>query len=224
MTVDYTKLLKKLVPESDGQAVLRLLVGVVSAIDSGDGTVDVTLNGVTVPDVPVLGGAYFAVASTVQILSYRGSLLIIGSSASAAARPASLAGSITEGTTASSTYTNTLTTTGIHGVAFVAPPSGTVLVEGRATVRNTGVASYSIVDFEVKTGGTIGSGSTVRGPDDGTAGVHQSATAQNQSSVLTGDLVTGLTPGGVYNAALTYHTGSGGTSGVTRRHITVIPQ
>jgi hypothetical protein len=221
--IDYTTLIKKLVPDEDGQDVLRLRVGVVSAIAT-DGTVDLTLNGVTVPDVPVLGGAYFAVASTVQVLSYRGSLLIIGAAGPAAARPVATSGSITEGTTASSVWVNSLTTTGIHGAAFIAPPSGTVLVEGRATVRNSTVAAYSILDFEVKTGAVVGSGSTSRAPDDATAGVHQSAVANNQSSVLTGDLVTGLTPGSAYNAALTYHTGSGGTSGYTRRHITVIPQ
>lgn len=226
--IDYTKLKQKLVPEPDGQDVLRLRVATVSAIGATSGLVDITLSGVLVEDVPVLGSALFTVGSVVQVLSYRGSLLIIGSAGPAAARPVQASGSITEGTTASSAWVNSLTTTGIHGVAFVAPPSGTVLVQGRATIRNNVNNSYALMDYEVKTGSTVGSGSTFRGPDDATAGVHQSSPANNQSSALTGGLVTGLTPGSAYNAVLTYHTGNGGggggTAGYTRRHITVIPQ
>lgn len=221
--LDYTKLIKKLVPEEDGQDVLRLRVGVVAAI-AADGTVDVTLNGVTVPDVPVLGNAYFAVGTTVQILSYRGSLMIIGSAGSTAARPVAASGAIGEGQTASTSWTNSLTSTGIHGVAFVAPQSGIVLVTGRSVVRNNTIALYAHLDFEVKSGSTVGSGSTFRGPDDATAGVQQSAVANNQGTVVTSDLVTGLTPGGLYNAALTYKATTSGTAGYTRRHITVIPQ
>lgn len=78
---NLTKLKKKLIPQPDGQDVLRLRSGVVTAVNS-DGTCDVTLSGVTVPAVPRLQEASVAVGAVVQILTYRGSLLIIGRSAS----------------------------------------------------------------------------------------------------------------------------------------------
>lgn len=78
---NLTKLRKKLIPPPDGQDVLRLRAGVVSAVNS-DGTCDVVLAGATVPGVPRLQEASVAVSAVVQLLSYRGSLLIIGRSAS----------------------------------------------------------------------------------------------------------------------------------------------
>lgn len=78
---NLTKLRKKLIPTPDGQDVLRLRSGVVSAVNS-DGTCDVVLAGTTVEDVPRLAEASVAVGAVVQMLTYRGSLLIIGRSAS----------------------------------------------------------------------------------------------------------------------------------------------
>lgn len=78
--IDYTKLRKKIVPEQDGQDVTRLRVGVVSAVNT-NGTCDVAISGVTVAGVPRLAGADVYVGGSVQILSYRGSLLILGLSA-----------------------------------------------------------------------------------------------------------------------------------------------
>jgi hypothetical protein len=79
--LDYTKIKKKLVPQPDGQDVLRLRAGVISSINT-NGTVSVTLNGATVTNVPALSGALFLVGAVVQLLSYRGSLLVIGTTAS----------------------------------------------------------------------------------------------------------------------------------------------
>lgn len=78
---NLTKLKKKLIPTPDGQDVARLRSGIVSAVNN-DGTCDVILAGVTVEDVPRLQEASVAVDAVVQMLSYRGSLLIIGRSAS----------------------------------------------------------------------------------------------------------------------------------------------
>lgn len=75
--IEYSKLRAQLNPDRDGQDVLQLRVGVVTAINS-DGTADVTINGVTVTKVNRLVEATITVGTVVQILSYRGSLLIIG--------------------------------------------------------------------------------------------------------------------------------------------------
>lgn len=76
MAIDYTKLLAKLSPEPGGEDVLRLRTGVISAVNS-DGTVDVAISGVVVPHVPRLAGTILSAASNVQVLSYRGSLLVL---------------------------------------------------------------------------------------------------------------------------------------------------
>lgn len=75
--INYSQLKEKLNPDRDGQDVLQLRVGVVTAINS-DGTADVTVNGVTVPKVTRLAEASVTVGVVVQMLSYRGSLMIIG--------------------------------------------------------------------------------------------------------------------------------------------------
>jgi hypothetical protein len=75
--IDYTKLRKKIIPEPDGEDVTKLRVGVVSAVNT-NGTCDVAISGVTIPGVPRLAGADVYVGASVQIISYRGSLLILG--------------------------------------------------------------------------------------------------------------------------------------------------
>jgi hypothetical protein len=76
---NLTKLRKKLIPQPDGQDVLRLRTAVISSVNA-NGTANLTLNGASVPSVPALGSAALWAGSTVQVLSYRGSLLIIGPS------------------------------------------------------------------------------------------------------------------------------------------------
>jgi len=79
MTLDYTKLLRKLTPETQvgGDPGLQLRTGTVTAL-AADGTATVTLNGGSVPNVPVLGNVSLVVGAVVQMLSQRGSLLILG--------------------------------------------------------------------------------------------------------------------------------------------------
>lgn len=81
MPIDLSKIKTKLNPPMDGQDVLRLKTGVVTAISS-NGSITVTLNGTSVSDVPVLSGALLLVGSVVNLLSYRGSLLALGVTAS----------------------------------------------------------------------------------------------------------------------------------------------
>jgi hypothetical protein len=75
--IDYTKLINKLVPQTDGEDVVRLRKGQVDTVNA-DGTVDLILSGVVVPDVPRLAGAPMVAGTNVQVLVYRGSLLVLG--------------------------------------------------------------------------------------------------------------------------------------------------
>lgn len=132
-------------------------------------------------------------------------------------------GSTTVGTTTSTFFTNTLTTTGIHGVVFTSPPSGAVLVIGRATVWNNTAAQFCLLDFSIKQGNTIGSGGLIRGTDTNTAGVFQSSTANQEGEVIVTEIVTGLGSGNVLNAALEYEVVGSGTLNCNRRNIIVVP-
>lgn len=76
--IDYTKLSRKLIPPKDGEPVTHLRTGVVDAVNS-DGTVNLMMSsGVVVPNVPRLASAYTPDGSVVQVISLRGSLLVLG--------------------------------------------------------------------------------------------------------------------------------------------------
>lgn len=84
--IDYTKLKKKLIPPPDGEDVTKMRSGVVSVVNA-NGTADVVISGVTVQGIPRLSGVDVAVGAVVQMISYRGSLLILGSTAADARSP-----------------------------------------------------------------------------------------------------------------------------------------
>lgn len=223
MPIDLSKIKNKLNPPPDGQDVLRLKTAVVTAYSTSTGSVTISLNGTDIPGVPTLSGAAFPVGSTVQVLSYRGSLLVIGSSG-VGAQPVEATGGTVNGTTTSTSYTNSLTTTGVHGVAFIAPASGKVQVLGRSSGGSTTVGQYSQLDWEVRTGSTVGSGSVVRATSNDTASVFLSSTSGGQGPLNVSGLVTGLTPGAVYNAALTYASSNiSNTASFNRRYVAVYP-
>lgn len=129
------------------------------------------------------------------------------------------------GTTTSLTFTAALTGVGVVGVGFIAPPSGIVAVFAKATLSNNTAGSYAILDFEIRQGAVVGSGTVVRAASENTAGVHQSVTANGQSTVTASDVITGLTPGAGYNIAPMYHiAGGGSTASFNRRQVMVLPQ
>lgn len=133
--------------------------------------------------------------------------------------------SVTDGTTGSAypTFTNTLTTTGMLGVAFVAPPSGRVIVSFMTGEARTNTTAKALLSFEIKTGSTVGSGTLVYASDNATAQSAESDTA-NKNRALSGEtLVSGLTGGTTYNATLTYSV-TGGTGTYNRRSIIVDPK
>lgn len=129
-------------------------------------------------------------------------------------------GSVTTGSTTSTSFTNTLTTTGIRGVAFVAPPSGKVIVHALASGWNS-LAVHSFLSFEVRVGGSVGSGSVHLASDENTASEFL-LTATDPARHKAMGLVTGLTAGSTYNACITYRVPSG-TGSYARRHILVQP-
>ena len=224
MPIDLTKIKKKLNPPPDGQDVAKLRAATVSAIDSATGAVSIVMNSATLENVPVLGSARFVVGTPVQVLSYRGSLLVIGASGGVVSQPVQLTGSTSNGNTTSISFVNSLTGTGVHGVAFIAPPSGRVQVFGRSGGGSSTVGQYSLLDWEVRAGSTIGSGSVVRAADNNTASVFLSSTSGGQGPLNVSGLVAGLTPGAVYNACLAYASGVGSsTASFNRRYISVVP-
>lgn len=70
-------ILQKLVPQKDGEPYTTMRTAEVLA-DNGDGTQDIELSGVTVPNVPMLAGAVAAVSDIVQVVAWKGALLILG--------------------------------------------------------------------------------------------------------------------------------------------------
>jgi hypothetical protein len=226
-SINLSKIKKKLNPEPDGQGLLRLQSATVSAIAS-DGTVDLLLNGATVTDVPVLGSARFISGQAVQVLSYRGALLVLGGSGKAVQPGPVVAtgGNTDTGSTTSTSFVTALTgaTNNSWGVAFIAPPSGTVLVSVKAAASNATANDYALLDFQVRQGTTINSGTVVRATNDNTAGIIRSGTAGLQATIVGSDVVTGLTPGSAYNVTLAYRASGTGAASYNRRQAIVLPQ
>lgn len=120
MAIDLSKIKMKLNPPPDGQDVLRLKTGVVTAIGS-NGSITVTLNGASVSDIPVLSGALLLVGAVVNLLSYRGSLLALGVTASS--KQAIVKGSDQNSNTGSTALVND------SDLFFTTVPNATYLVD-----------------------------------------------------------------------------------------------
>jgi hypothetical protein len=91
-----SKIKKKLLPATDGQDVARLRTATVVSVNA-NGTLNLTLNGTTVSSVPRLAGAFAVAGSVVQVISYRGSLLVLGAVAPGPAGAMVKTGSATVG-------------------------------------------------------------------------------------------------------------------------------
>jgi hypothetical protein len=118
MPIDLTQIKKKILPPQDGQDDVKLRTATVSAVNS-NGTVDLTMNGVSVPGVPRLNGALASVGAVVQVLSYRGSLLVIGTTSSGPGGAVVKTGSTTAGPTAQTSFTVAVN----YGVTFPGLPN-----------------------------------------------------------------------------------------------------
>lgn len=113
--MDYTKLLKKITPARDGEPLTHLRVGVANTINS-DGTVDVVLSGVVIPSVPRLAGAVVQEGQSIQMIGSRGSLLILGGTATGGASPVRRIG-----TSIMVTDSATFTTTAVQVASITVP-------------------------------------------------------------------------------------------------------
>jgi hypothetical protein len=219
MAVDVTRLLEKLNPRGQvgGDPGLQLRTGVIDALNA-DGTADVDLNGVIVPDVPVLNGAVIADGSVVQMLGYRASLLILGLVAEGSLFTPAV---VSDGTnTATFSNTSPAATSPAASLVFVAPASGSVLMTIHASLTGTGGQAF--VSGIIRAGGTPGSGTVVY---DGSAEPEPrlgiSGNTINGSIVC---LATGLTPGNTYNAQVVNWIQSPASSGqIFSRHMMIRP-
>jgi hypothetical protein len=108
------------------------------------------------------------------------------------------------------------------GVAFRAPASGTVLVGSMVHYEQT-TGGLTNAGPQVREGSTVGSGTVVFNPADDPG----TKLGTNSQQVLAGDasaVVTGLTPGNMYNVCATVWASSGGTIMYFARRVWAIPQ
>lgn len=124
---------------------------------------------------------------------------------------------LTNGTTGSTTFTATLTGGTACGLTFVAPPSGVVFVTNRCGQFNT--TDFSICGFQIRAGGSIGSGTIFQAVDDDHSLISKAANLEQRGDRWR---VAGLTPGSTYNAQGLYRVVSG-TGNFQRKHLAVEP-
>jgi hypothetical protein len=112
------------------------------------------------------------------------------------------------------------------GMTFVAPLSGIVFVTVDAHLEENTNGNTGYCGFELRDGGTIGSGTViVAASTDWAVGTSNSVAAGGAARVngMKRRLVTGLTPGATYNVRTMHLTTPGGSVDVFFRAITVEP-
>lgn len=113
----------------------------------------------------------------------------------------------------------------ICGVSFVAPTSGRVWVIWGGRLQGDVDGARILLSVHVRTGGTIGAGTTVSAESnqDPITNPGKGATgAANRIGRATYRVVPGLTPGSTYNV-VTEHWAATGSGTVFRRTVTVVP-
>lgn len=125
---------------------------------------------------------------------------------------------VTVRTTTATSYTTTLSPAQIWGVSFIAPPSGKVMIHWTTALSNSVGGNLAQCSPSVRTGAVVGSGSLYSPSGD----TYLSSGANIRPG--TSALVTGLTPGAVYNAALEHRVTATGTGSFSDREIIVVPQ
>lgn len=121
------------------------------------------------------------------------------------------------------TTTSTTYATGtVCGVAFVAPPSGKVMIRWSAELHHG--TSFILVSPQVRTGSTVNAGTIVTTPVDWTANDDRTVRNDNALDVRSSDqdLMYSLVPGSSYNVTLLHRVGAL-TGTIGRRRITVTP-
>lgn len=166
--LDYTALLKKLRPDRDGEPYTSMRTGVVDVINS-DGTLDIEMSGVIVPNVPRLDTVNVATGSVVHMIVFRGSLLVIGRTSDAGGRIIAYASETTDSTAgASGVEVSIIQVTGTlqNGRAY------RVWAEFHATPGSAGVAGAVRIREGSGIAGTASREKYADFPNTGAAGNH----------------------------------------------------
>lgn len=119
----------------------------------------------------------------------------------------------------STTYT-TASTAGSYvdcAVVFTAPTTGRVKISTSARLINTTATGGALVAPETRTGGTVGSGTVVDAAADDASTAHYGTTFSRGGA---SHILSGLTPGSVYNTRL-LHRASAGTGSAALRGLIV---
>jgi hypothetical protein len=127
--IDYLKLLDKINPRPDGEDKIRLRTGTVTTVNA-DGTLDITMSdGVLLPNVNKLATAYAPAGAVVQIIVFRGAMLVIGAVGTAAVNgPMTKTGATSTGPSGLTSFTTAVA----FGVTFPAIPNVHVNLNGGA--------------------------------------------------------------------------------------------
>lgn len=144
--MDYTKMLEKIIPTVDGEDKLRLRTGTVTTVNA-DGTLDITMSdGVLLPNVNKLATAYAPAGAVVQMITFRGAMLVIGAVGSGGGNgPIVKTGTVTGGPSPAATSWSTGVTS--FGVTFPAPPNVHVnLANVTGTIVSWVGRAWSITD------------------------------------------------------------------------------
>lgn len=168
--IDLTTLLDKLNPDPGGESTVRIRVGTVTTVNA-NGTLDITMSsGVLVPGVPKLANAVAPAGAVVQMISQRGSLLVIGavagSSGGAAAGRAGTNIRVTDtgAVTNTETLADTVTAYLVNGATYKVrwTPAVTSTVAGDSLfmrIRDTNLVGAQLQIIRAYVGATGGSGS-----------------------------------------------------------------
>lgn len=128
--------------------------------------------------------------------------LLAGTTVLALDTPPTQVSVVSSSFTATAITFGTATTGGTYtdcAVVFTAPTTGRVKIHTSARLLNSGATSGSLISPETRAGGTIGAGSVVEAAADGGGASHYGSTF---ARVGVTHLLSGLTPGDVYNTRL----------------------
>lgn len=128
------------------------------------------------------------------------------------------------GSTTSTSYTATLSGSTTPQKAFVAPPSGKVLIHWSCYMTHSIASGFAHMSFEVRNGATLGSGTVFLAASDTNSIMTRVSDAGNDDVQFgSTKLVTGLTPGNSYNIQGLYKIVVAGTGTYINRRIIVQP-
>lgn len=112
------------------------------------------------------------------------------------------------------------------GFSFTAPPSGKVYLTVTGQIECAVNGNTALLGYEVRTGGTVGSGTVVLGASFNRAVETSKAVNAGAAARITASnrfLATGLTPGATYNVQTMHWMSPAGTGTVSFRQILMEP-